>query len=48
MTVIRHLSPGVRDDEPAGAFCAAALGYLRRPPRQGLGTARVDRRTRDR
>ena len=33
MTVIRQLSLGVRDDERAGAFWAAALGYVRRPPR---------------
>ena len=33
MTVIRQLSLGVRDDERAGAFWAATLGYVRRPPR---------------
>ena len=33
MTVIRQLSLGVHDDRRAAAFWAAALGYVRRPPR---------------
>jgi catechol 2,3-dioxygenase-like lactoylglutathione lyase family enzyme len=33
MAMIQQVSLGVRDDQRAGAFWQAALGYVRRPPR---------------
>lgn len=33
VAVLEQISPGVADCERAGAFWAAALGYVRRPPR---------------